>query len=145
MAPEIVPFQEIPFEDVEAFDRKHFLWPRRDFLKKWIQPVGGAALGFHSSGKLRGYRVLRPCQSGFKIGPLFAETPAIAGTLFQALSSKATGQPLFLDIPENNPEAVALASTHGLKEVFGCARMVLGPVPPIPWNSIYGITTFELG
>jgi hypothetical protein len=32
-----------------------------------------------------------------------------------------------------------------MKECFGCARMVLGPVLALPWNAIYGVTTFELG
>jgi hypothetical protein len=34
---------------------------------------------------------------------------------------------------------------HAMAEVFGCARMYLGPAPPLPWAQIFGITTFELG
>ena len=34
---------------------------------------------------------------------------------------------------------------HGMKEVFGCARMVLGPIPKLPDDEIFGVTTFELG
>jgi len=30
-------------------------------------------------------------------------------------------------------------------EVFGCARMYLGPPPDIARRRIFGITTFELG
>ena len=52
---------------------------------------------------------------------------------------------MFLDIPENNPDAVALAERYGLSEVFGCARMYLGEAPETPRESIFGITTFELG
>jgi hypothetical protein len=32
-----------------------------------------------------------------------------------------------------------------MTEVFGCARMYNGPAPQLPWDRIYGITTFELG
>jgi hypothetical protein len=32
--------------------------------------------------------VLRACRRGFKIGPLFADDPHIAGTLFQGLASR---------------------------------------------------------
>lgn len=95
--------------------------------------------------RLAGMGVIRPCRSGYKIGPLFADDARVAEEIFCGLSARATGQPLFLDIPENNPAAVALAARHGLKECFGCARMVLGPVSPLPWQNIYGITTFELG
>jgi hypothetical protein len=52
---------------------------------------------------------------------------------------------VFLDVPENNPQALALAERHGMREVFGCARMYLGAPPHIPWELIFGVTTFELG
>jgi hypothetical protein len=40
---------------------------------------------------------------------------------------------------------MALARRHGLREVFGCARMYHGPQPVTPHDEIYGVTTFELG
>lgn len=135
----------LSFAEVEAYDHRHFQAPRPDFLRLWIRPEGGRALGKVREGRLAGCGVVRPCITGFKIGPLFADTPEIAEELFTALSAHAAGCPLFLDTPENNPAALELAARHGMKEVFGCARMVLGPVPPLPWLSIYGVTTFELG
>jgi hypothetical protein len=33
----------------------------------------------------------------------------------------------------------------GMTEVFGCAKMTLGPPPVLPWPEIFGVTTFELG
>lgn len=143
--PRLIDLATIPFTAVAAYDLKHFLAPRRAFLEKWIRPAGGLALGFMRDDHLTGCGIIRPCRNGFKIGPLFADTPEFAETLFTALSAHAAGQPLFLDTPENNPAALALAARHGLKESFGCARMVLGPIPPTPWPSIYGVTTFELG
>ena len=52
---------------------------------------------------------------------------------------------MFLDVPENNPAALALARRHGMHEVFGCARMHLGAVPDIAHEKVFGVTTFELG
>ncbi|MDF3127750.1 GNAT family N-acetyltransferase [Kiritimatiellaeota bacterium B1221] len=139
------PLQNIPFETVAAFDQKHFGFARENFLKQWIQPAGGCALGILRHEQLIGMGIIRPCLNGFKIGPLFAGEAATADQLFQDLSAFAKGQPLYLDIPENNPQACALAQRHQLKEVFGCARMYLGAPPELPWNRIFGITTFELG
>ena len=34
---------------------------------------------------------------------------------------------------------------HGLREVFGCARMYYGRPPALSHDEIYGVTTFELG
>lgn len=57
----------------------------------------------------------------------------------------AAGGPLFLDRPENNPAALALVHQHQMVEVFGCARMYLGPPPELAHERIFGVTSFELG
>lgn len=135
----------VPFAAVAAYDRRHFGFDRPAFLGAWIKPAEGLALGAWNGEALQGMGVIRRCREGFKIGPLFADSPEIAETLFRALSASVVSQPLFLDTPENNPSALALAARHGLAEVFGCARMYHGPAPALPWGEIYGVTTFELG
>lgn len=135
----------LPFATVAEYDRKHFGFDRTAFLQRWITPVHGLALGAWNGDTLQGMGVVRPCRDGFKIGPLFADSAEIAETLFNALSAHAANRPLFLDTPEKNPAALALAAKHGLVEVFGCARMYHGTPPALPWNHIYGVTTFELG
>lgn len=142
---ELVDLIALPFEELVEYDRAHFGAARAEFLHSWITAEGGLALGLKRGGKLVGMGVVRPCHRGFKIGPLFADDAEAADRIFRGLSSHAAGQPLFLSIPENNAEAVALAKRHGLIECFGCARMVMGPVPDLPWSKIYGVTSFELG
>jgi hypothetical protein len=51
----------------------------------------------------------------------------------------------FLDVPEPNPDAVALAKAHGLEPVFETARMYTGPIGPVALPRISAVTTFELG
>jgi len=140
----IVEASTVPFEQVAAYDRRHFPAERDRFLHEWIRRPGGHAL-VATGGPVSGYAVLRPCRIGHKIGPLFADDAATAEALFTALSSLVPGAPIFLDAPENNPEALALATRHGMTEVFGCARMILGPIPELPDAEIFGVTTFELG
>lgn len=143
--PKLVPLTELPFDMVTACDRLHFGFARDTFLKTWIQPDGGASLGLVENGVLVAMGVVRPCLTGYKIGPLFADSAGSAKIIFEGLSNCATGKPIFLDTPENNPGALALATRYGLEEVFGCARMYYGNAPELPWQNIYGITTFELG
>ena len=50
-----------------------------------------------------------------------------------------------LDVPEPNAEALALAQVHGLSPVFETARMYAGPEPACRLETVYGITSFELG
>lgn len=142
---DIVPLAEIPFDQVLGFDRTCFPALRPTFLQGWINQGDALALGYRSDGVLKGYGVVRRCLDGCKIGPLFADDAFIASALYNRLAEFAVGGPLFLDAPENNRAARALVKQHGMQEVFGCARMYLGPVPDIAHQHIFGVTTFELG
>ncbi|NCA69822.1 MAG: GNAT family N-acetyltransferase [Sphingobacteriia bacterium] len=141
----LVDLAEVPFAELAAYDAAHFPAPRDAFLRAWIAQPGGRALGALRAGRLQGYGVIRPCQQGYKIGPLFAADAEIADSLLRGLADHARGEAFFLDVPENHPEALALAARHGLREVFGCARMYYGPPPRLPDQEIFGVTTFELG
>lgn len=134
------------WEQVLALDAQCFPAPREAFLRQWLAYPGGAALGVAEGGDLVAYGLLRPCQVGHKIGPLFARTPAAAERLFLAFLARAGTGPVYLDAPQNNPEAVALVERHGLTPVFECGRMYYRDLRP-PWadDLVYGITTFELG
>jgi ribosomal protein S18 acetylase RimI-like enzyme len=144
-ADDLVDARSLPLDVLDAYDRAHFPAPRRGFLERWIDRPGGHSLASVEHGVVRGYAVMRPCRSGYKIGPLFAADAATADHLFTAMSSRAAGQAIFLDVPEINRDAIAMVERHGMKEVFGCARMVLGPAPALPDHEIFGVTTFELG
>lgn len=142
--PRVVPLERVPFETVLAYDRSCFGVERRAFLERWIARPR-VALGFLERDRLLGLGVIRPCRRGFKIGPLFADRPDAAEALFSALAAEAAGAPIFLDPPEPNAEAVALARRFGLEPVFETARMYTRGDPGLPLSRIYGITTFELG
>jgi ribosomal protein S18 acetylase RimI-like enzyme len=141
----IVEASSLPFERIDAYDRRHFPAPRSGFLRSWIQRPGGHALAVVGDDAIRGYGVMRPCRTGHKIGPLFAANASMAEQLLTAFGSRVPGEPIFLDVPEINRDALGLVAHHGMKEVFGCARMVLGPIPKLPDDEIFGVTTFELG
>ncbi|KTD45565.1 GNAT family acetyltransferase [Legionella rubrilucens] len=132
-------------EILSAYDRKHFPAPREHFLQHWIKQPEGAALAWIIDGQIKGYGVLRACQQGFKIGPLFADNSHIAFGLFDSLVSHAHGETVYIDIPENNPHAFALVNRHAMQKCFATARMYLKGEPKLPTEHIYGITTFELG
>ena len=141
----VIEASSLPFERIDAYDRRHFPASRSRFLRGWIQRPGGHSLAAVDGEDICGYVVMRPCRIRYKIGPLFAANVSVAESLLVALASRVPGEPIFLDVPEINRDALALVARHGMKEVFGCARMVLGPMPELPDAEIFGITTFELG
>ena len=93
-----------------------------------------------------GYGVRRPCYHGHKIAPLFAASPDIAAALLHSLRSTVPAEEaFFIDVPQPNQLAVALAAASGMIPVFKTARMYRGPAPELPLSCLYGITSFELG
>ncbi|MEM9154998.1 MAG: GNAT family N-acetyltransferase [Cyanobacteria bacterium P01_F01_bin.33] len=143
---QILPLKSLSIEEVIAYDRAFFPDNRVSFLKSWISQLESRAVGCVRDGKLAGYGVLRPCQTGYKIGPLFADTPDIAEAIFLKLKARIeAGKPFFLDVPQVNPDAVALAETHHMHGVFETARMYTQPQPDLSLGRTFGVTTFELG
>jgi len=134
-----------PFDELEQYDRRFFPAPRTAFLQSWISRPGSHGRIVRDGERLVGYGLIRPCHRGFKIAPLFADTPEIADHLFRELSGLAVGQPVFLDIPVCNEAALQLVERHQMQKVFETARVYHGAAPDLPLDRIYGITSFELG
>ncbi|WP_323794567.1 GNAT family N-acetyltransferase [Nisaea sp.] len=132
-------------DELLAYDRKLFPAPRERFLDAWISALGHTGFAATREGVLVGYAVVRPCRAGAKIGPLFADDPAVARQLAKAAIDAAGDGEVFLDVPEPNGEAVALARALGLEPVFETARMYRGAAPGVDLERVYGVTTFELG
>ncbi|MEM6449948.1 MAG: GNAT family N-acetyltransferase [Cyanobacteria bacterium P01_D01_bin.105] len=143
---EIVDLASVSVKEITAYDKAVFLYERSPFLRCWISSPHHYALGVMHQGALAGYGVLRPCQKGYKIGPLFADSAQFAEALFLALTAYVEPENSFyLDVPSVNKAAVTLAEKYEMKSVFETARMYTQKAPDLPLNRIFGITTFELG
>jgi GNAT superfamily N-acetyltransferase len=143
--PRVRPVDATLLDAVLAYDASFFPADRSAFLRAWVDPAHRTALALVEDGTVTGYGVVRPCLQGAKIGPLFADDDEGADLLFRALASRAAGGPVFLDCPEPNAAATALATSYGLEPAFETARMYRGTDPQLPLGRTYGITTFELG
>jgi GNAT superfamily N-acetyltransferase len=137
--------RKVPFPRVLVYDSLHYPAVRENFLKHFIYQLDSTGFAAVEGDSLSGYGFIRKCRNGYKIGPLFADSEEIAEMIYSALASVAGQEPIFLDVPELNKAAVALAQSHGMKEVFGTARMYTKKVPKLPLDQIFGVTTFELG
>ncbi len=147
-SPYIKTLNGIPFDKIIQYDRTVFPAVREKFLEGWINQPDGFAAGYLKSGRLGGYGVIRKCRVGYKIGPLFADDISIADELLQTLMGnvgKKTDDPVFLDVPEINREALDLAAKYQMKKVFETARMYTKEKPQLDFRRIFGVTTFELG
>lgn len=142
----LVSLQDLPFDTLAGYEQAFFPANRRDFMQSWISQPKTIALGLMGVESLLAYGVRRSCRSGYKIGPLFADSPELAATLLDALCAGTEVEaPLFLDVPECNQDAVALADARGMHRVFETARMYTGPVADLALARSYGMTSFEVG
>lgn len=131
---------------IDGYDRLYFPAPRKAFLDCWLSSSQGhVSLAYMLEGTIQGYGVIRPCFSGYKIGPLYADSYEIAEKIFLALLKHAQGKVYFLDIPEPNLQALKLVECFHMKPCFKTLRMYTKCAPNINLENVYGISTFELG
>ncbi|MFF9397947.1 GNAT family N-acetyltransferase [Streptomyces sp. NPDC014744] len=141
----LVDARGIPFDQLAAYDRRFFPSERDSFLASWIAGPAHAPLAAVRDGELRGLAVLRPCRTSSRIGPVYADSPELAGALIGALAAGDPNTPVAIDVPDVNPAAVRLARRLGLTPSFETARMYTGPSPDVDHPGLYGITSLELG
>lgn len=130
------------------YDQSIFNADRCRFLQAFAFAPGTAGRVLKSrSGAIAGYALMRPCIEGYKIGPVFAPDVAAAAELIAGLlQTLPVGENFYLDVPESNPAAIALAKRRlHMTKVFETARMYAHGDWPIPTQFIWGTTTLELG
>lgn len=134
------------FNAVGDFDKKFFPVGRNKFLEDWFGQENAKTWVELQDGIIKGFATIRKCRKGYKMGPLFSEDVRSARRLLQTcFESIESGMPVYLDVPEVNPEAVALAEEFAMNPVFHTARMYTRSFPEINTKGIYGVTSFELG
>ncbi len=143
---QIVSLKQVDFNLLIDYEKDFFPCERHNFLKKWIKQENSQALAYFHEGKLVGYGVMRQCREGFKVAPLFADSPVIADALLLALLAGASvGDTFYLDVPECHQAGLMLAKKMSMEPVFATARMYTSEIPLLPLGRIYGVTSFEIG
>ncbi len=119
---------------------------RAKFMRSWLSVPGSKGFALLSdAGAITGYGFARPCRTGYKIGPLYANETEGADRLLETLLAAIAGAPVALDVPEPNENALQIAERRGWRQSFGCARMVRGTGGVVPVSRIFGVTSFEFG
>lgn len=123
---------------------------RQSFIDHWLTDTEyRKSMVCIQQGVVVGVGTIRQCREGFKVGPLMADSFEVANLLIASLSNlfadAAENIEIVLDVPEPNKSAVRLAEQAGLRPVFETARMYKGDMPMYQLDTLYGVSTFELG
>lgn len=142
----LVDLSSVPFDELLAYDTAVFGAGRAPFLREWIGRPPGHAIACKSGGRLTGYGVVRPCQVGAKVGPLFADDDGVAEELLAGLIAAAgEGAEVFVDMPAANPHAERLRAGREMEPTFETVRMYLNGRPPEDLRRVFAVTSFEFG
>ena len=136
---------EISPQEIKEYDTSIFGTDRTRFLDSWLNMPQAKVFSIQKDHLMKGYAVVRPCISGYKIGPLFAEDRITAEKLFLACCATAAEAPVYLDVPEVNKAALMIAEKHNMQFAFETARMYKNGQPDFPIEKVFGVTSFELG
>ena len=139
----------IPSEVVQSYDAKREPSPRPHFLSDWLEHSAGKVLALVDEQCLcHGFGRIRPCLlqdgEGWRIGPLLADSPALAEILLRRLVADHPGVVL-IDSPGKNNFAEPLLRSLGFTEISQTLRMYRGSQPPISMKDVYGLACLELG
>lgn len=142
----------LPEEAIQAYDAAREPSPRPHFLKNWLHhPAGVVQVLVDERGRCHGFGRIRPCllsqgemASGWRIGPLLADTPALAERLLRALLNRHPGEVL-IDAPGANRHAATLLRHLDFSPGPRTLRMYRGTQPRQTLADVYGLACLELG
>ena len=131
--------------DLRELDLENFGVSRNEFLESWVKQNNAFTLLIDEGKGKRGYATVRKCANGYKIAPLFADSPDVAMQLLAGIRNRLGGNAqVCIDVPEPNQEATRIVKSLNMTPVFETARMYRGKWE-LPLNKVFGITSFELG
>ena len=143
--------EEVNKQALFKYDTTVFGFERHAFLSKWLRMTGShARVAIDSKGSIVGYTVARPTfiKGSYKIGPLFADSEAIAEKLLKAVFEELLRQVdpapvVCIDAPTE--KATKLCEKLQGKRSFELVYMVMNDLPDACFDKWFGYTTVQFG
>ena len=143
--------EEVNKQALFKYDTTVFGFERHAFLSKWLRMTGShARVASDSKGSIVGYTVGRPTfiKGSYKIGPLFADSEAIAEMLLKAVFEELLRQvdpPPVVCIDAPTEKATKLCERLQGKRSLELVYMVMNDLPGACFDKWFGYTTVQLG
>ncbi|XP_078347365.1 holothin acyltransferase-like [Oculina patagonica] len=144
--------EEVNLEALFMYDTAVFGFERHAFLSKWLRVAGShARVAVNNEGSIVGYTVARPLfvkEEGYKIGPLFADSEAVAEKLlrgvFEELFRQGDSRALVVSIDAPTKKATELCERLQGKRAFELVYMVTNGLPDARFDKWFGYTSTQL-
>ena len=143
--------EEVNKQSLFWYDTTVFGFERHAFLSKWLSLAGShARVAIDSEGSIVGYTVARVTfiKGSYKIGPLFADSEAVAEMLLKAVFEELLRQVdpapvVCIDAPTE--KATKLCERLQGKRPLELVYMVMNDLPGACFDKWFGYTTVQLG
>ena len=136
----------LEFDEFYEYYRKVFPYERKVFASLWVNQPKSLLIGKYEDNEYKGVGLFKPCRKGHKLSPLISDDPQSAEEILIALASHfEAGTLYYLDVPEPNKDAIALAEKLNLKKVDERIRMYTHQEHNILLNNTYSFTSLEIG
>lgn len=146
MSEPMIPFAPGDLNAVKSLDLAATGHARDRFLEAWITPTETRrTLVLKRDGTIAAMATYRRCQTGTKIGPLYAQTQSDAHALLAARPEVCGTGPLIVDVPDASPALRTTLETFGFEPSFETARMYTGTPPDRAAPPYFGVASLELG
>ncbi|HET7900597.1 MAG TPA: GNAT family N-acetyltransferase [Candidatus Nanopelagicales bacterium] len=136
---------QLPFDKLVAYDAQFAGGERPEWLRAWMTPRDGLGIGAYEAGRFLGIGVIRRARDGHRIGPFYAESREVAEDLYSALTHTVVGQRISLDVPLEDTDVVAFATSKGFTVASEVVHMQLGEVDGGAREHVYGEASPQYG
>jgi hypothetical protein len=134
------------FQLLHDLDKKYFTYDRKKMMMPWLNQSQSLLMAKLNDTAYSGYGLYLPATNGYRISSLVAENYETAEHLLTALVGHLEqGTNYFIDLPEDNSNAVRLAEKMNMKKTATYVRMYSQSDSNVSLNNIYSFTNYELG
>jgi len=145
LSDDIYSAQDIDIRYLVRYDASRFGTHREKFIRAWLDTVVMDGVCLLKEGSIQGWGCLRRCRRGWRLGPVFAEKYEYAEEIVRHLAMKTYTEWVFIDLPQNNVQAIRLAFAMGMTPLGARIRVVRGDRVSEPLDQIFGFTTLDIG
>ncbi len=127
-SPGVKPMSRGDLTAVSELDRRYFGLNREHVLLRVHYDFPALCFVADDAGELAGFIMARLGETTVRVGPWISdpEKPEVAEALFDALSSKVSGQRLWVGVPESNAMSSSILEARGLSRNPPSLRMYHG-------------------
>lgn len=135
-------------EDVEMLDQRFFGANRGKMLRRVLQDFPDLCFVSRVGGRIIGYIMAKRGEEVYRIGPWICEPEhsEAASSLLRAVMNRASGEDIWVGVPEENEASVEMLKANGLAQLPPSLRMCHGICRRVDdVSGIFGIGAAEKG